>query len=176
MSAGQDLPASPKRRWFLKTAVAVGVVGGALGGGMWWNRGFDKGRMTPAGEKVFRGVARGVLAQMLPAGAERDRILNEHMQDLERLYNNLPSAKRDQINLVASLLANAPTRYLAVGMWTSWDQASDEQIQQVLRAMQQSEHLVPNVLFSAVRALTVLCFFSQPTHWNLTGYPGPMSI
>ena len=41
-------PLTPKRRWFLKTAVALGALGSALGGLVYWNRGMSDGRLTDA--------------------------------------------------------------------------------------------------------------------------------
>ncbi len=176
MSAGHTSPASPKRRWFLKTALVVGAAAGALGGGIWWRRGYDNGQLTADGAQVFRALARGILGPMLPQGPAREAVLDEHLASLERLLNSMPKAKRDQITLVTGVLSNAPTRYLAAGLWTSWDQASDEQVREALKAMQMADGMVPNVLFAAARALTCLTFFSQPSHWEIAGYPGPMSI
>jgi TAT (twin-arginine translocation) pathway signal sequence len=176
MSAGHQTPASPKRRWFLKTALAVTAAAGAVGGGVWWHRGFDQGRLTPEGIAVFRAMARGILGGMLPTGAEREAILDQHVAAIEHLINTLPKAKRDQISLLAGALSNAPTRYLAVGRWSSWEDASDDDIRAVLLHLQASDNMVQNMVYAATRALTGLTFFSIPDQWSLAGYPGPMAL
>lgn len=176
MSATRSSPASPKRRWFLKTALAVTAVVGAVGGGVWFNRGFDQGKLTAEGKSVFRAMARGILRDMLPTGPAREVALDRHITAMENLINTLPKAKRDQIALLAGALANAPTRYLAAGRWSSWDDASDEEILAALQRMQQADNMGQNLVFAATRALTTLTFFSIPDHWSMTGYPGPMAL
>ena len=178
MSNAQSSPASPKRRWFLKTALAVVAVGAAVGGGIWFRRGFDGTTLTPAGRDVFKGVARGVLGPMLPAAGtpERDAILTRYLENLEHLINKLPKSKRDQISLLAGLLANAPTRWMTSGMWTSWADASDEQVIQALNHLQASSSMVPNISYAAARALTCMAYFTIPDYWSRVGYPGPVAI
>lgn len=178
MSTAQNSPASPKRRWLLKTALAVVAVGGALGGGIWFRRGFDGTTLTPDGRGVFKAVARGVLGPMLPpAGTpEREAMLERYLQNLEQLINTLPKAKRDQISLLAGLLSNAPTRWMTSGMWTSWDKASDEQVIEALHHLQASDSMVPNISYAAARALTCMAYFCIPDYWSRVGYPGPMAI
>lgn len=176
MSASRSSLASPKRRWFLKTALAVTAVVGAVGGGVWFSRGFDQGKLTVDGQSVFRAMARGVLRDVLPTGPAREVALDKHMAALEHLINTLPKAKRDQISLLSGALANAPTRYLAAGRWSSWDTASDDEVVAALLRMQQADNMGQNVAFVAMRSLTCMTFFSIPDHWSLTGYPGPMPL
>jgi hypothetical protein len=177
MSTAQPFPASPKRRWFLKTVVAVAAVGAAVGGGIWFRRGFDGTTLTPHGREVFKGVARGVLGPMLPPPSpEREAMLAKYLDNLEALINSLPKAKRDQISLLAGLLSNAPTRWMTSGMWTSWADATDEQVQQALTHLQTSDSMVPNISFVAARALTCMAYFTIPDYWSRVGYPGPMAI
>jgi hypothetical protein len=178
MSTAQPSPASPKRRWFLKTTLAVVAVGAAVGGGIWVRRGFDGSALTPHGREVFKAVARGVLGPLLPAAGtpEREAMLTRYLGNLEALINSLPKAKRDQISLLSGLLANAPTRWMLSGMWTSWADASDEQVIQALRELQSSDALVPNISYAAARALTCMAYFTIPDYWSHVGYPGPMAI
>lgn len=177
MSNAQLSPASPKRRWFLKTVVAVAAVGTAVGGGIWFRRGFDGTTLTPQGREVFKAVARGVLGPMLPPPSpKREAVLAKYLDNLEALINSLPKAKRDQISLLAGLLANSPTRWMTTGMWTSWADATDEQVQQALTHLQTSSSLVPNISFVATRALTCMAYFTIPDYWSDVGYPGPMAI
>ncbi len=177
MSAGPNSPASPKRRWLLKSALALAAVGGAIGGGVWWRRGFDKQHLTQDGKSVFRALARGIVGPMLPtAPAERQALLDRYVVELEKLIFTMPSAKRDQISLLAGALANAPTRYLITARWASWDEATDDEVRALLVQLRESSGMPQNVAYIATRALTCMGFFSIPDNWSLTGYPGPMTI
>lgn len=177
MSAGPNSPASPKRRWLLKSALALAAVGGAIGGGVWWRRGFDQHTLTADGKIVFRALARGILGPMLPvAPAERQAVLDRHLVELEKLINTMPSAKRDQISLLVGALANAPTRFMLTARWSSWDSATDDEVRELLVQLRQSSGMAQNVAYVATRALTCIGFFSTPDNWSLTGYPGPVTL
>ena len=177
MSTGVSSPASPRRRWFLKGALAIAAVGGGLGGGIWWNRGLEASRLTTEGRQVFEAVARAVLGKMLPTEpAARQAALDRYLTSLEGLINTMPSAKRDQISLLVGVLANAPTRYMVTGMWTSWQNASDEQVSEALQRIAQADNLVQNTAYAALRGLTCMAFFSSPDHWAMVAYPGPVQL
>jgi hypothetical protein len=177
MSAGTTSPASPKRRWLLKSALAVAAVGGAIGGGVWWRRGFDKQHITQDGKVVFRALARGIVGPMLPTDpAQREAVLDNYLVKLEGLLASMPSAKRDQVSLLIGALANAPTRYMITSRWSSWDTATDDEVRALMLHLRQSGGMVQSMTYIATRAITCMGFFSIPDNWALTGYPGPMAI
>lgn len=179
MNAGTVSPSSPKRRWFLKTALAVAAVGAAVGGSIWWNRGFENDNldMTPHGRAVFRALASAIVGPMLPTDpAKREATLDQYMTRLAQAVRDMPAAKRLQLSLLVGALSNAPTRYLSSGMWTSWDKATDAQVLAALEHMRTADAAAQHTLFAATRGLTALMFFSTPENWSLSGYPGPMSI
>lgn len=177
MSTGMSSPPAPKRRWFLKTALAVAAVGAGLGGGVWWHRGIKDSRLTDSGKEVYKALARGIIGPMLPSEpAARDAMLDGYLTHLERFINTMPSAKRDQINLLTGVLANAPTRFMVTGMWTSWADATDEQVREALDKIRHADNLVQNTAYAGVRSLTCMAFFSAPDHWSMVAYPGPVQI
>lgn len=177
MSTGMSSPPSPRRRWFLKAALAVAAVGAGIGGGVWWRRGIDGTRLTESGHELYRAIARGVLGPMLPdEPAAREASLARYITHLERFINTMPSAKRDQISALTGLLANTPTRYMVTGMWTSWADATDDQVREALDRIRQADNLVQNTAYAGVRALTCMSFFTDPEHWAMVAYPGPVQI
>ncbi len=179
MNAGTVSPSSPKRRWFLKTALAVAAVGGALGGSIWWQRGFDQDNlhMTSHGRAVFKALASAIVGPMLPTDpAKREATLDVYVTRLGQAIQDMPSAKRLQLSLLVGALANAPTRYLASGMWTSWEDATDAQVLAALDHLRTANSAAQHTLFAATRGITALMFFSTPENWSLSGYPGPMVI
>ncbi|MEK8085653.1 hypothetical protein WNB94_04500 [Aquabacterium sp. A3] len=170
-------PLTPKRRWFLKTAVALGALGSALGGLVYWNRGMSDGRLTDAGKDVFHGLARGFLGAMLPADpAARERYLSLHIERLEGFLNTLPDALRIQVSALVGLLGNKPTRYLVTGLSSNWKEATDQDVAQALAYMQLNDLPSHRLSYQVMRSITLMSFFTQQDNWSLTGYPGPIAI
>jgi hypothetical protein len=177
MSASPVSPTSPKRRWLLKTALAVAAVGGAVGSGIWWRRGFDDGHLTKDGRLVLRALASAIVGPMLPKETgPRAATLENYLVKVESAIGHLPPAKRQLLGLLLGALANAPTRYLASGMWTSWESATDAQVLQALEHLRTAGSDAQSTIFAASRGITCLMFFSTPDNWALAGYPGPTDI
>lgn len=165
------------RRLLIKSALALTAVGLAVGAGVVVRRGLTDTGLTKDGRSVFRAMARAVVGMRLPEDtAERNRILDGYLDDLERVLMNLPAAKRHQVSLVAGMLANAPTRYLASCQWRSWDDATDDEVRQAMVRMREAGNLATSATFTVMRAVTSLNFFSSKQHWSLAGYPGPMPL
>lgn len=170
-------PASPKRRWLLKSALALGAVGAALGGSVYWNRGVSAGVLTEHGREVMKAVARAVLADVLPTDpAAREAKLEGQLKRLNEVIQSMPSSSQMELAALLGLLANAPTRLMLTGLSSSWAKASTEEILQALEGMR--IHKLPTTMMSyhAVRDLTCLSFFSNPDNWSTTGYTGPIEI
>jgi hypothetical protein len=177
MSAGTAPPPSPKRRWFLKAALAVATIGGAVGGGVWWRRGFVDQQLTADGRVIFRALASAIVGPMLPKdAAQRSALLDKYLVRLEGAIASMPEAKRLQLALLTGALANAPTRFLATGVWARWEDLTDEQVLQMLEGLRTAGPEAQQTIYSACRAITGIMFFSSPDNWSLVGYPGPMPL
>jgi hypothetical protein len=165
------------RRLLLKSALVLTAIGLAVGAGVVVRRGLTADGLTKDGRSVFKAMARAVVGMRLPADpAERERILEGYLTELEQKLMNVPAAKRQQISLVAGMLANAPTRYLASRRWRSWDEATDEEVHEAMLRMREAGNMATEATFTVMRAVTSLAFFSSRQHWPLAGYPGPMPL
>jgi hypothetical protein len=172
-----DHPLNPKRRWFLKTALAIGAVGATLGGLVYWHRGTSNGKLTPHGRDVFRGLAIGFVGAMLPKDkAQREAILQGHLTHLEQFLDTLPNAMQIEVSAVIGLLGNMPTRRMLTGLGSSWSDASDDDIAQAMEHMRLNPLPTTRLTYQVVRSVTCMSFFSNSDHWSLTGYPGPLAI
>lgn len=172
-----DHPLMPKRRWFLKTALAIGAVGAALGGLVFWHRGLHHGKFTSHGRDVCHGLARGLLGPMLPQDPrEREAVLNTHLDNLEDFIHGMPAVMQIQINAVLGLLGNPPTRYMLTDLGRSWRESSDAQIARALETMRLNPLPTQRLTYQVVRGLTCMSFFTHSANWPLTGYPGPLDI
>jgi hypothetical protein len=170
-------PVSPKRRWLLKSALALGAVGTALGGSVFWNRGISAGILTEPGRNVMKAIARAVLSDMLPTDpAAREAKLEGQLHRLNEVIQTMPASSQMELAALLGLLANAPTRLMVTGLSSSWAKASTEEVAQALESMR--IHKLPTTMLSyhAVRDLTCIAFFTNPDNWSITGYPGPLDI
>jgi hypothetical protein len=170
-------PLGPKRRWFLKTAVAIGAVGASLGGLVYWHRGMSEGRLTDHGRDVFRGLLAGFVGEMLPADAtQRHAYIEGQLPKIERFINALPHMLQVQVNALLGLLSNGATRRLVTGLKTDWAQASLPELSEALEAMRLNDMAGTRLVYQVLRSVTCMAFFSQSENWPLTGYPGPVQI
>ncbi|MBH1986716.1 MAG: hypothetical protein I8H76_05300 [Burkholderiales bacterium] len=172
-----DHPLTPKRRWFLKTALFIGAVGASLGGLVYWHRGMDNGKLTEHGRDVLRGLAIGIVGPMLPKdAAQRDAILEGHLAHVEVFLNGMPNVLQIEVNAILGLLGNLPTRKMLTGMSSAWSEASQEDIARALETMRMNPLPTTRLTYQVVRAVTCMAFFSNSDHWQLTGYPGPIEL
>ncbi len=172
-----DHPLQPKRRWFLKTALAIGTVGSALGGLVYWNRGMSNGKLTEHGREVLRGLTIGLVGPMLPKDqTQREATLKGHLAHTETFLNGMPNVLQIQLNVLLGLMGNYPTRKMLTGMGASWGQATEEELAQALETMRLNPLPSTRLTYQSLRGVVCMSFLSNSAHWHLTGYPGPVEI
>lgn len=170
-------PLAPKRRWFLKTALATGAVLGALGGWTYWNRGVSNGVLTAQGRDIFKAVARAVLTKVLPADkAQLDAKLEQHLKRLDEIILSMPTSSQQELAALLGALVNAPTRWLVTGLSKPWNDASAQEINQALDAMRVHSQIPQLVAYHVLRDVTCLAYFSTPDNWSTAAYPGPLEL
>ncbi len=172
-----DHPLQPKRRWFLKTALAIGAVGGALGALVYWHRGMSNGKLTEHGRDVFRGLTMAIVGPMLPKDkAQRDAIMEGHLAHTEEFLNGMPNVLQIEINALLGLLGNYPTRKMLTGMGASWSDATEDELAQAMETMRLNPLPSTRLTYQVMRSIVCMSFYSNSAHWPLTGYPGPVQI
>lgn len=172
-----DHPLQPKRRWFLKTALAIGAAGGALGALVYWHRGMSNGKLTEHGRDVFRGLTMAIVGPMLPKDkAQREAIMEGHLAHTEAFLNGMPNVLQIEVNALLGLLGNFPTRKMLIGMSASWRDATEDELAQALETMRLNPLPSTRLTYQVLRGLVCMSFYSNSAHWPLTGYPGPVQI
>lgn len=172
-----DHPLTPKRRWFLKTALVIGAVGASLGGLAYWKRGISDGKLTESGRDVMRGLAIGIVGPMLPKDTtERNAILEGHLAHLEVFLSGLPNVLQIEISAILGLLGNLPTRKMLTGLGSNWGEATESDITAAIETMRMNPLPTTRLTYQVVRGVTCMAFFSNSDHWKLTGYPGPIEL
>lgn len=165
------------RRFFLRAGLAVGGGLALFGGAVFWRRGLSDGQLTESGRETLRGIARGVLDNVLPAeGPAREAALDAHVQRMAAMLNNAPPMLRQEISLLLGALGNPAGRLALAQMSTPWSSATVPQIQAALQTMRTHPLDTPKMAYGAVRDLTCISYFASPEGWAATGYPGPVQI
>ena len=172
-----NLPPSTSRRWFLKSVGAIGAIGGALGGLVYWRRGMSDGKLTASGRDVFHGLTVAVVGPVLPKlSAEREAVLSDHLVHVEEFINGMPPAIQVEINALLGLLGNAPTRWALTGLSGAWKDASDEDVYQSLEYMRHNALPTTRLAYQTLRGIICLTFFSNSKNWQRASYPGPIPL
>jgi hypothetical protein len=167
-----------QRRHFLRLGVASAAVLAVVGGSLAVVQpGFAHGRLTAAGRRVFRGVARAVLEGMLPSdAAQREAALDAQLTRLDAVIAAFPAATVAEISQLLSLLAVAPGRLGLAGLLPDWPDAATAQVQAALDDMRHSSLALRQQAYHALRDLTNAAWFAEPSAWAQIGYPGPRAL
>ena len=167
-----------KRRTLLLVGAGAGAVLALAGGTLAMLKpGLQQGRLSSGGREMFAAVARGVLADLLPAepGA-RALALQAHLQRLDDTIAGLPPALQSEINELVTLLASAPGRLALAGLRPGWPQASEAELQDMMQVLRFSSLQLRQQLYHALRNLTNGAYFADPSTWQAIGYPGPNPV
>ncbi|WP_027849540.1 hypothetical protein [Marinospirillum minutulum] len=169
------------RRGFLKLGLVTGatlsLVGVTLGVTSWVTN------QTASGFSYLRSQDIAMLKAVLPviyAGTSNPE--NQPAQlaaSLTMIDYNLahlsPSMRKLTLQLF-DLLTNPITQGSLTGVWGAWSAASPETIQNFLNRWQASRWTLLNQGQAAILQLARLAFYSQPSSWQICGYPGPPNL
>ncbi|HET9976086.1 MAG TPA: hypothetical protein VFQ20_01505 [Burkholderiaceae bacterium] len=170
-----------------RTLLGMGIAGSAVlavaGGGAWLlraSRAWRDGRLLPDGQRVLRAVARGVLDGSLPDGVRapgaQAAALDAHLVRMQASLAALSPAAQREVDELLTLLATAPGRVALATLAPAWEDASVHDIQQALQSMRFSSIALRRQAYQALRDLTHVAFFADPSTWARLGYPGPLRI
>ncbi|HUH93616.1 MAG TPA: hypothetical protein VL742_10840 [Casimicrobiaceae bacterium] len=168
-------PFAAGRRSFLKT----GIAGAAM---LVLARTLSASTpATAASRPVIGRDARAMLASVipvlldgaLPTGAEAADARAQTLAAVEEAIAGLPPASRDELAGLFSLLAFAPSRWIATGIWSSWSQATPDAIAAFLDRWRSSRFALLRSAYAALHQLVFAAWYAQPRAWPAIGYPGP---
>jgi hypothetical protein len=166
-----------QRRRLLKLGAGATVLLALAGGGASLYRpGLAQGRLTPAGQEVFKAIARAVLDGSLPSGSGAEAALAVHLKHLDDVVKAFPAPVQAELSQLLAVLSNAPGRRLLAGLSPDWPDASVEQLQAALDDMRQSAIAARQQAYHALRDLTNAAFYADASAWPLIGYPGPRAL
>lgn len=101
------------------------------------------------------------------ADAEQKRLL-----DIDTAIYYFSDANKSEVRQLFDLLNFAPTRGLLGGVWSSWDNASDADIEEFLDDWRYSSMSLLNKAYAAIIKIISTSWYIQQENWHLSGYPG----
>lgn len=126
-------------------------------------------------DRVFlRRIAPVMLSGALPADdLARAQGIESMLRYLDTAIHNLGPHNEKQITDLFMLVDMRITRGLATGVWSTWQDASDADIEQFLNRWRDSSISLLRLAYNALNKLMAATWYGQPTAWSAAHYPGP---
>lgn len=170
----------PSRRSFLKMgAIGVAVI---VGGGYVATRLTD-GTATPIlpeaqnltapMQQMLAKVFDSVLHGMYPEGRE-DELTAKTLGALDYGISGLPPHIQKELTGLLGLLTLAPARFALIGRWGGWQNASREDVTDLLNKLKSSNKDLHRLVFITLHDLATSSFYGLEDSWEFVGYDGPL--
>ena len=157
------------RRQFLKTGLAGGVLLNVAG----CTRPSENGGRTA----VLSALIPIVLAGAVPANtSEATPHIVRTISGIEKTIAGLSLSAQKEIGELFDLLAFAPTRILAAGLWSPWAEAKPEALVAFLESWRHSRFDLLKSGYAALHDIIFGAWYAHPDSWESIGYPGPPEV
>lgn len=177
------IEAAVARRTFLKVGVAGAallLVGRWLAPTFAGQSGTDAilmRNLAPADARSLRRIVPVLLEGALPADKiERETAIVEIIHGVDRTVGHQSPAVRQEIRDLFGLLSGATTRALVAGIWSSWEQARDDDIRAFLTSWRNSRFDLLRAGYAGLNNLIATSWYGNPRSWTRIGYAGPPSL
>ena len=158
------------RREFLKTGLAGGLLLNVVA---CTNDSTARSKRTA----LLTAIVPVFLAGALPAaGAAREAAVATTVAGIEQAIAGLSLAAQKEIGELFSLLAFAPARVIAAGVWADWPDATPQAIGAFLESWRHSRFELLCSAYAALHDLVFGAFYARPETWSAIGYPGPPKV
>lgn len=126
---------------------------------------------------MLRRVVPVVLAGALPQDpASQAGAIDEILQGIDLVIHHQSLAVRGEIADLFGLLTRGVTRTLVAGVWSSWDEASTEEVQAFLAGWRDSRFTLLRSAYLGLQQLVVASWYGNPRSWPRIGYGGPPKL
>ena len=157
------------RRQFLKTGLAGGVLLNVAA----CTRPSENGGRTA----ILSALIPVVLAGALPAQASAaEPLIVRTIGGIEQTIVGLSLPAQKEIGELFDLLAFAPTRILAAGLWSPWPEATPEALAAFLESWRHSRFDLLKSGYAALHDIIFGAWYAHPDSWEAIGYPGPPEV
>jgi hypothetical protein len=127
-------------------------------------------------DAMLRAVMTALLGSALPMDAKaRESEFTRVNKAIGALVDNLPPMTRKEVGDLFGLLALKPARAL-LGYSGDWLNADPAVVGAFLEGLRDSSIGLKQQAYFALHDLVLGSFYSEPTTWAATGYPGPPKL
>jgi hypothetical protein len=135
-------------------------------------------RMLSENDRVtIAAIANAMLAGALPpAQPAHDAAMLQVVRGVDIAINGLPPNVRDEVHQLFGLLEFAPSRALAAGIWSDWQDADAKDVAKFLTRWRFSNITLFQTGYQALHQLVMASWYGNGASWQRIGYPGPPAI
>lgn len=124
---------------------------------------------------LLAAIAPVMLKGSLPEDAQaRQQGINIMLKNMDIGISKLGPYNTKQISDLFTLLNFGLSRGLTTGVWSTWENASENEIDNFLNRWRDSSVSLFNMGFNGLNKLMCATWFGQPAAWQNVGYPGPL--
>jgi hypothetical protein len=133
--------------------------------------------LTAADRTMIASIASAMLAGALPAApAEHGAALVQAVRGVDVALAGLSDSIVAEVRQLFGLLEFGPTRALAAGIWSSWENASEKDVWSFLERWRFSSVTLFQTGYQALHQLVMASWYGNNASWARIGYPGPPPI
>jgi hypothetical protein len=124
---------------------------------------------------LLSAIAPVMLKGSLPSDPQaKQKNIEIMLQYIDTGISKLGPHNTKQLSDLFTLLNFGLSRGLTTGIWSSWDKASEDEIENFLNRWRESSVSLFNVAYNGLNKLMCATWFGQPAAWQNIGYPGPL--
>lgn len=130
--------------------------------------------LTADEQTLLMALMPAILAGAIPEQPEEyTDTLEATLAAVDEAIHRFSPANQAEFRQLFDLLNFAPTRVLAAGVWQSWEDVEQSQVELFLQRWRHSRFSLFNNAYNALVKVTNVAFYGKPANWGLSGYPGP---
>jgi len=130
--------------------------------------------LRPADRQFLRAIAPVMLKGHFPQeSSEQEVVLSSMVANIDTAVFNLGPHNQSQFTDLLNLLNFGLSRGLTTGVWSKWENASEEEINNFLNRWRESNIGLFNMAYNGLNKLIAATFYGHPISWQKSGYPGP---
>lgn len=132
--------------------------------------------LSAADRDLVAAIAPAMLGNALPAATSGLSALVQVVRGVDVAVAGLPPSVQAEIHQLFGLLEFAPTRALAAGVWSSWEDAGEAGASAFLTRWRLSGIALFRSGYQALHQLVMASWYGNGASWPRIGYPGPPHV